>query len=843
MNWMPNRAAFAGSPVQRLTALNPWTLTPLIGVLMQKKSDAGALAGIRVLDFGQYLSAPMVAMFLADNGADVIHVDPPKGPAWDHPANAALHRSKRSVRLDLHSAQGLAKARQLVGGADIVLENFRPGVMTRLGLDPQALCAAHPRLIWCAIPGFAQDDPRASMQAWEGIVCAATGLYPRHGFAPDKPMFTALPLASNFGAFVAAHRVAAALLLRLQSGQGQYIEASLFEACFQALGMHAELPNSRDLSNTLLSRVRPVLRMRRAADGTYLYFDSPLRGLQAFLDRFLPGRDLLTMDATALAQTADRLDEVILQKPGAEWERICQEEIKGAFGLVQTLPAWLADAHALASETIVQVEDGVLGTTRQPGYPVLLSKTRPSVRWGRGTQDPVDPLAIDWLEQRLVDTPTRSATELPLAGLRVLDCSTLLAGPTSARILAQYGAQVTKIDRAGIASGDVDPLSDDEFAFIGARTVSAGKRMVFLDLKHAPGQQILGALVQRADVVHHNFTPSAATRLGLGAEQLQAQHPALILSTMSLHSHGGFRAEYRGHDMLGQMITGMGHRAGGSGTPQVAATVLNDNAAGHLHAFGILVALIHRARGGGGQEVNSALSRTATLHQLPFMVGFEGRVWDEPAGPEAAGWNALDRLYASADGWFYLAVGPDCAAARARLHADPLFAQAPAGWGEELAQFLQGAFARQSTEACLQALQVCGLSAHRYVTLPELARDAYVLSRRYLAVDDHPGIGRAMGVGQLLYGAPASPARMLQARKPGMDTATVLEEIGFGDQLADLLAQKTVALDHATLLNTPLAPDFWERAQKMAPSALTGLRIEPDIVARIQAAAPAQEAR
>lgn len=463
------------------------------------------------------------------------------------------------------------------------------------------------------------------------------------------------------------------------------------------------------------------------------------------------------------------------------------------------------------------------------------------MRWGRGMADPADPLAIDWLAAQRTDSSMPASEGLPLAGMHVLDCSTLLAGPTSARILAQYGAQVIKIDRAGIASGDVDPLSDDEFAFIGARTVSAGKRMVFLDLKSAPGQQILRELVQRADVVHHNFTPSAAQRLGLATAQLQAAQPSLIVSTMSLHSHGGFRAEYRGHDMLGQMITGMGHRAGGVGTPQIAATVLNDNAAGHLHAFGIILALIHRARAGEGQEVNSALSRTATLHQLPFMVGFEGRVWDEPAGPEAMGWNPLNRLYASADGWFYLAAGQDLAAARGQLHSDPMFAHAPHSWGDELAQFLLNCFAQKSTAACLHALYACGLGAHRYVALKELAHDAYVQSHRYLDVEHHPGIGRAMGVGQLVYGEHSSAPRVLQARKPGMDTAAVLEEIGFGGQLDELLKKKMVAIDHANLLNTPLAPDFWEKSRGLAPSAMTGIRIDPDIVALIQAPSPTRQ--
>src|ERR1700756_1723616 len=93
-----------------------------------------ALEGFRAIDFGQYLAGPLVAMYLADNGADVIRVDPPGGPRWDHPANSILQRSKRSVVLDLKLAADVAAARQLIETADVVIENFRPGVMDRMGL-------------------------------------------------------------------------------------------------------------------------------------------------------------------------------------------------------------------------------------------------------------------------------------------------------------------------------------------------------------------------------------------------------------------------------------------------------------------------------------------------------------------------------------------------------------------------------------------------------------------------------------------------------------------------------------------------------------------------------------
>src|SRR6478672_10606610 len=100
---------------------------------------AGALEGIRIIDFGQYIAGPLAAMFLADQGADVIRVDPPGGPRWDTPANATWNRGKRSIVLDLKSADDRSIAERLIGTADVVIENFRPGVMERLRLGAQAI--------------------------------------------------------------------------------------------------------------------------------------------------------------------------------------------------------------------------------------------------------------------------------------------------------------------------------------------------------------------------------------------------------------------------------------------------------------------------------------------------------------------------------------------------------------------------------------------------------------------------------------------------------------------------------------------------------------------------------
>ena len=137
----------------------------------------GALDGIRVIDFGQYIAGPLASMLLADQGADVIKVDPPGGPRWKTPANATWNRGKRSIVLDLKREPGLATAQALIQTADVVVENFRPGVMDRLGLGPADMTRANPRLVYCSLPGFASDDPRADVPAYEGIVGAAAATY------------------------------------------------------------------------------------------------------------------------------------------------------------------------------------------------------------------------------------------------------------------------------------------------------------------------------------------------------------------------------------------------------------------------------------------------------------------------------------------------------------------------------------------------------------------------------------------------------------------------------------------------------------------------------------------
>ena len=537
-----------------------------------------------------------------------------------------------------------------------------------------------------------------------------------------------------------------------------------------------------------------------------MYLDTPLRGLQALMKHFGLGYDLLNMDDATAARMSGDLTTLLQDKPALEWERLGQEEFGTSIGLVQSNREWLRDRHALESATVVEVEDPILGPMSQPGYPVALSVSSPRVRHGRRMVDVAGRPGLDWLHAAWRQPSVEpEIVQLPLAGTRVLDCSSLLAGPTATRVLAQYGAEVIKLDRAGIANEPVNLLTDDLSAFIGHRTVNAGKRMVFLDLSGPAGRNVLWALVGSADILHHNFTPTAARKLGLAGDDARAVNPDIVYSTMSMHSHGGFRAGYRGHDMVAQVTTGMGWKPGTT-QAETQAIYINDQAGGHLSAFGMMLALLHRSRTGQTQDVNASLSRTATMHQFPFLLDYAGKEWATPDG-DSTRWDAVNRLYRAKDGGFFLAHGPQGGSAEA-LAAVPFLAGASVVPERDFATWLESRLAEQSVAASVDALVAAGLGAHRHVPLDDLLHDAGEGPMR-ISVLHHPGIGAALGINLPQYRTDGTSDRehgALSARRPGLDTIAVLAEAALADKVTQLLQAGSIAVGENGVVNDTRQP-------------------------------------
>jgi len=197
------------------------------------------LADVRVVEFCQVLAGPFAGCLLADMGADVIKVESPEGdlmrqwpPILDGYSQyfASVNRNKRSVVLDLKSEQGRADARRLALSADIVLENFRPGVMAKFGLDFAALSAAKPALVYCSVSAFGQSGPRATEGGFDMTVQAMSGVMSVTGERDGRPAKCGIPIADFSAGLYAAFSVAAALNKARRTGQGDQVDVSMLGA-------------------------------------------------------------------------------------------------------------------------------------------------------------------------------------------------------------------------------------------------------------------------------------------------------------------------------------------------------------------------------------------------------------------------------------------------------------------------------------------------------------------------------------------------------------------------------------------------------------------------------------
>lgn len=230
------------------------------------------LAGVNVLEVTQYIAGPFAGQQLADAGANVIKVE--RGPAGDPMRNyasgkaplygpnfTAINRNKRSVVLDLQSPEGVAAFRALADRADVVLENFRPDVMDRLGIGYEVLRKTNPRLIYCSIAGFASDGPYARRPAFDTIGQALSGLL--YLFTdPDKPQVRGPTISDQVSGLYAANAILAALVERGGTGVGRRIDVSMIDAsmsfipdavaCYQDSGIEWDSEFRAAMSHSLV---------------------------------------------------------------------------------------------------------------------------------------------------------------------------------------------------------------------------------------------------------------------------------------------------------------------------------------------------------------------------------------------------------------------------------------------------------------------------------------------------------------------------------------------------------------------------------------------------------------
>jgi len=364
------------------------------------EANKGALAGIRVLDLTRVLAGPYCTMFLGDLGAEVVKVEQPGigddtrgwGPPFAGGESAyflCTNRNKKSLTVDLKSAEGIALIRQMADRADVLIENFRPGAMDRLGLGEKELRAKNPKLIYASLTGFGADGPMADIPGYDLIVQAWGGLMSITGTPESGPLKVGVAIIDLVAGLMLGKSIVAALYAREKIGVGQKIDTSLLEAEVAAL-INAG-------SNYLIGgqvpgrwgNAHPTIvpyQSFETAD-SFLVLGAASEAIWKRLCPALGRADLA--DDPRFAKNAKRvenrhaliaiLSEILMTRTAADWvNALNQANIPCA--PVQTIDQVFAAPQVLHRDMLVEVDHPTAGKVKLAGIPVKFSVTPASVR-------------------------------------------------------------------------------------------------------------------------------------------------------------------------------------------------------------------------------------------------------------------------------------------------------------------------------------------------------------------------------------------------------------------------------------------------------------------------------
>jgi crotonobetainyl-CoA:carnitine CoA-transferase CaiB-like acyl-CoA transferase len=350
---------------------------------------AGPLTGLRIIDLTRVLAGPLASQFLGDLGAEILKVEPPG--TGDETRNFApfvggeshyflgLNRGKRSLAIDIRTPDGAEILRRLVATADVLIENFRPGVMDRLGLGAEALMALNPRLIYCAVSGFGLSGPLRDRPSFDIVTQALTGVLSVNGEAGRAPVRMGLPIGDMSGGIFGAISILAALHERHATGRGRLIDVSLYDGTMSLLGYLAQLAFVTGQDPQPMGSAHPSVVPYGgfpASDGTII--------IACLADRFWPklcaalgcpemGEDArfatMALRREHRGALEPRIAALTATRTVAEWQALLDEHdvpnapVLGVHGA-------LSHPHAAARGMIETVQHPAVGPIRLLGRPV-----------------------------------------------------------------------------------------------------------------------------------------------------------------------------------------------------------------------------------------------------------------------------------------------------------------------------------------------------------------------------------------------------------------------------------------------------------------------------------------
>ncbi|HWS61197.1 MAG TPA: CoA transferase [Steroidobacteraceae bacterium] len=733
------------------------------------------LDNLSVMDFGLGLPGALVTRMLADTGAQIRRFEPSAGdPFYErYPCYSVWRRDAQ-----ISKAETLAAATMLTAGtlatADVCViggEEF-PGVDWKV--DVEELARSHPRLVILEIGGYCHGTPEAKEPAVDLLVQAYSGLV--HEQYSDRPMLYAMPAPSYGAALQGLVGLLSALVDREQTGKGQIVRTSLFEGALCWLGHSWFISERSDWSMDLAVPKDVSQLMFRCADDKYLHFALVTANARANV------YGVLGIDDTAagaphgglpsLAKGARNFygDVDLLQSYIINWKRADLLEKLWALGVAaepvnKPGEVW-DDEQVVHNGTIWREADGV----SRVGLP----------------------FTVDFNDAK--EAPRRRKTTEsapPLQGVRIVDFGTFAAGPHSSMILGDLGADVIKVE--SIAG---DPIHNFYRPY---STSSRGKRHLAIDMKKPQGLEIARRLCRGADIIHHNFRPGVAERLGIDAQSLHQLKPSLIILETSGYGASGPKSQGAGIDWALQALCGHEEHAAGEGNGLTCYNLTTvDFAAGMLGAVCSLAAQLCKERTGAGATVATSLLETGLFLLSELVRNRDGTFMPLPKlNYEQTGFHPAERLYKARDSWIAIAARTEEMAQRLLvvLGLQTRINRPRRDWGTAEAALIADAIAQRDAAAVLAAFQSAGVwsASCRADAKESTLRDPTLRERGTVLSTQHARYGEILQIGSQFTLSRARTRPSGDTASIGQHSREILPELGYSDaEIAQLYAQAIV---------------------------------------------------
>jgi crotonobetainyl-CoA:carnitine CoA-transferase CaiB-like acyl-CoA transferase len=746
-----------------------------------------AFQDLRVVDVSQGLAGPMATMLLADFGARVVKVEPPGGDRLrDAPGYLTWNRGKARTVLDLETAEGLEALKDLIAGADVAVFDHAPGRLEALRLDAARLTARHPRLIHLWVPPFGVSGPWSGLPEHHGMLAGLTGTAFRQGSYADQPIWYVMPMVLHGQAVMAASAVAAALKDRFRTGLGQAAVVSGAHGNAEIAGPVGLLDAPGMFQGHPLGGSASY-RLYECGDGEWLFLATLFphffeRAVDALKLRERIAGEAPMIDAGGL------IERVFREKPRAEWLAIlAAHDVPAA--PVSDRADWLNSGPMVDNALRLTFDHPELGLVEMPGVPIRLADTPGSVR-GLMREASAEELRA-FAQPSAAPSPSGGEARPPLAGVKVLDLGTVIAGAYASCILANFGADVIKIE-----SAEGDPFRPFGPGFTNH---NRGKRGLGLNLKDPEGRAAFIDLARGADVVVDNYRLGVRRRLGIDYEVLRGVNPRIISASINAYGSTGPEAHLPGFDPLLQARSGMMAAQGGPGEEPVFHSVaINDVATAAVTAFGVIAALNAREVTGLGQNVETCLAAQSALFQSAALTTWPGAPAPPAGERDCIGFSALDRYYACADGWITLGLTTrgQAAALEAALGGDRWVQRFPDILSQprrgELAQEIAGTLGARRRSDVLGALAEAGVPATPVFRGDEARGEEWLWESGFFELRRHPAWGDMIASRAFADFSRGGAGFTRLDADLGEHTVEVLREFGFDIERIRRLAEARV---------------------------------------------------